>query len=1141
MDPRECWCLSVWSGFFAVLALTMLWSGGVRTAFAGQKEIVLREHLNRRWADQFVSYPLEAGTGECAPGSVRLEGPDGPVPVQLSDVELWPDGASVKSARLCFIVEELEPLSSNTYTVRWGPQAAPAVESDLEVTERDGSVVLASGRFAVRLLLGKKAYESPVPPAQVPGSVAQMRLRDGTWFGGSRLYGETAVASWESRLTARGPVFARVDTTYTYADGNTLQVTCQLAAGDYAMLVDMDVLKDSRDDGWELSLAGGVSLGEAVLLAGRAQPFARETTVKFDPSSEGPACYLSPCMTEGWFADSPGVMRLKLADKAGELQLTVRDVGAWVKPQERPFWANFARWYGGVVGHLWSGWTARRIPLYSSPDGGALMRMSLAAGARKWTVGHAEDGERLAESFSRKAMTAHAAVPGLDEVKDMVLDWNDAPRTRPYLFLRSQDFEDAARSNRAVYDGLRNVEALREALDRLGNFDLMRGVMEVASRYDAVIDSGLLTPEERKLFKAQMAYLAYETPSPRHWSLERGYMSGNPNMTVARITNVGILGMALPGHPMGPHWAQYAVDWVDYWLSETVDEGGSWPESSHYARVSWNEIVPFALAARSAGAHDFFEHPGFKRMAQFYEKTLTPPDPLRLTGPMVPARVGAPYGRGTRGDAWGVSGIVARATAESDPAFSQVMQWSWRGTGFNEQLGHSTAGATALYVSPRLPVCLPDWRSEYLPNLGYLLRSHLGTPQENYLLFISHYFRSPDGEIWASDTGMVSKWFAYGRPIGGAFVRIPETSHVMLVNRVLLACNWDPTSGDSPPTGYLSKPTQDGFASLPRADYCNVNFEVPQVDSGWWIRMPREVPAFPRRARVGQAPFTWRRQLMLARDDVPDGVNYLVLRDTVGGGQPTQWHFWTLSDKIGTPQEAANREDFLKDKPGAAVAPAHELKGDRFTALGQFGVDLEYYVATPADAPRYTLRYGVTGGAYGTHNFSEYQDLLHLQLEGDGTYFVALFPRLQDAPAPEFASLAGGKVIRISGRFGTDYCFLSEQSAQASADGASFRGTAGAVQDRACGLVLVLAAEGEVKYGDYSLSGGLPAILRLGQNAASVELPPDSPAAEVVMQLPGSWSLARGYPASRLAAQQGRYVLAVPEGTQRVTLKKEGR
>ena len=46
---------------------------------------------------------------------------------------------------------------------------------------------------------------------------------------------------------------------------------------------------------------------------------------------------------------------------------------------------------------------------------------------------------------------------------------------------------------------------------------------------------------------------------------------------------------------------------------------------------------------------------------------------------------------------------------------------------------------------------------------------------------------------------------------------------------------------------------------------------------------------------------TWQRRLMSVKDDDADGVRYIILRDTVRGDQPTQWHFWTLSEKIGTP------------------------------------------------------------------------------------------------------------------------------------------------------------------------------------------------------------------------------------------------
>lgn len=1128
------------------LLVALLCLVGPRPARAGAKEIVLAEHLNRRWEGQLVTYPLEAPKGQCVPGSVTLAGPNGPTAVQLSEVEVWPGTGQVKSARLSFVVRELKPLSSHTYTVSYGPKpasSAPAA-ADLKLVATDGQVETTTGRYGARLLVGQKDYETPAAAADVPGPILAMRLADGTWFGGSRLYGESLVKSWSSKLTAEGPVFARVETVYTYADGNTLKVSVRLADGDYALLIDMDVGQDAPDDGWELLLGGGVRVREGVLVSARG-PFTKELPAKLDAGDGQPVCYLNTWPSAGWFGNSPGMIRLKLDGRASELQLSVRDPGAWVEPSNEQPWMNFTLWTYEMIPRIWSGWQSKRIPLMAEKDGDLRMRINLFTGRRKWTVGQDADGRRLLDTYRGKEMTAHTPAPRLDEVKDMVLDWPDGRAKHPYLFMDARQVGNASARNTKAYAQARSVAGLRATLNRLGDIDLMRHVMAAAAQYDMIIDSDLITPAERKLFKAQAAYLGYQVVSPLHWSYERGYCSGNPNMTVSRIANMGVLGCALRDNPAGKRWALYAIDWAKYWLKEVTDEKGCWPESSHYARVSWSGFVQLAIAARRAGYHNFFADPKFKAMGLFYEKTLTPPDPLRRIGvgppredPSRGVRVGAPYGRGTRGDAWGLNGLLARATAASDPAYSRVMQWSWQASGYVERSSHNTAGVNSLYADPRLPARAPDWRSEYFPHLGYILRSYVGTPAENYLLFVSHYYRAADGEIWPADTGGIAKWFANGRPIGGAFKRIPESSHVLLENRVMLACNWDPAVGVSPESGYVTRTSQDAFAPLPLLDYVSVGFDVPEIKQHH-LKMPRKAPAFPKREAEGEPPFHWQRQALLTRSEHPGGVNYLVLRDTVSGGQPTQWHFWTLSEKIGTPQQAADREAFLKDKPGNKVCALRELVGDRFTALGQFDVDLDYYIAGPTGTPRYTLRYGTGGSAYGLRGFYEFQDLLHLQMGGDGCYFVAMFPRGRDEPAPAFSTLAKGKVIRIAGAFGTDYCFLSEEPDQVRAGPVRFAGTAGMVQDRPSGLALMLGAEGSVSCGDYSLAAAAPASLRVAPYGLRLELPEGAVGGKVTFRAPGRWSLHGARPGAALSKGWRSYVLTFADGTRCVQLTRQ--
>ena len=49
---------------------------------AGQQNIIIREHLGQRWTRELVTYPFAAEKGQCHPNSIKLIGPDGPVPVQ---------------------------------------------------------------------------------------------------------------------------------------------------------------------------------------------------------------------------------------------------------------------------------------------------------------------------------------------------------------------------------------------------------------------------------------------------------------------------------------------------------------------------------------------------------------------------------------------------------------------------------------------------------------------------------------------------------------------------------------------------------------------------------------------------------------------------------------------------------------------------------------------------------------------------------------------------------------------------------------------------------------------------------------------------------------------------------------------------
>jgi hypothetical protein len=123
-------------------------------------------------------------------------------------------------------------------------------------------------------------------------------------------------------------------------------------------------------------------------------------------------------------------------------------------------------------------------------------------------------------------------------------------------------------------------------------------------------------------------------------------------------------------------------------------------------------------------------------------------------------------------------------------------------------------------------------------------------------------------------------------------------------------------------------------------------------------------------------------------------------------------------------------------------------------------------------------------------NYAEYRDLLHLQLPGDGSYAVALFPRRRGEPAPEFAAAGDGTVVCVKTREGVDYDFLAEHERETRTAAVRFRGTAGSVQVRNGMTVMVLGSAGEVEFRGTLLAADGAASIRLRNREAEVELPP---------------------------------------------------
>lgn len=1117
------------------------------TGYAKQvsEQLTLREPLNQEYGNELVCFPLRAKDKACVADSVQVTGPGGPVAVQLSGVEFWPGKKKfVKSARLCFIVDEMKPLTTQVFAITYDTKKTLPLATDLQVNPEKGSIEITTNHVGLRLPLGEQAYPEPVAAKEVPGPLQAMRLGNGDWTGGSTLTGNVKVSKWSAQLADIGPIFARVTVTYTFADGNTLSLAATVAAGDNGNRWEMAVQDDRPELAVELRLPPVPGVKQAVLPKGYGQ-WAKDRTLALTPSTE-PFCFLSPDMSlANIWPDCPPTIRLA-AEGRPELVIRSRDPGAWADPVAPLTYGGFKMWDLDMIPKMWEVWKRKRIAVSYSADGTVTLRAALTKGQRKWTVsaGTPKVGDRL------------------DCVKEMVFDWPAASgQPHPRLFVSKQEAQEAwSRSGndpelakqlmaipyfagpalpvvikpaekRTQEERERTVAALRGELARMGNFDVMRQAIGLAAHYDALIDSDLLNPQDKAMFRAQMAYLGYVMADPGTWSMERGYLSGNPNMSCSYTLSLGVIACALSDHPMAKTWADYATSWMDKWLTDEVGENGEWmPEGSHYGFVSLAPMLSYAIAAQRAGHHDFTTDPRLKKLLLYFAKVHTPRDPQRANARVTPA-----FGRGTSGDSLGVFGLAARMYAKSDPQLSRVLQWMWTENGYPINLGDTRLGGyEGYYLDRRLPAEALPWDSELFPGLGALLRARFATPHESYVFAIAcaHAMRNLD--IWTPGIGGIAQWYGHGKPLSTCFAFKTGYSerHELLRDGVLLARNWGAAGDPKTPFGYYTETKFGTVASLPQVDYVRSAFVVTRPDDRDWF--PEKLPAYPRMTAAKEAKLDWTRQLLFLKDADPAGPAYLVLRDTTSGGQPTAWQFWSLSEKIGTPEQARDLTSFLADKPGQAILPARELpKADRYTALGQFDMDIEYFIVSPADTPRHTLRYGgVWAGV------PEYQDLLHLQMPGDGAYSVALFPRPRAEAAPTFSTLADGKIIKVAGPFGTDYGLLSLEETRASAEGVSLRGTAAAIQQRAAGTMLSLAAAGELRFKDYRLIAPTAAALHVAPDTLTLLLPPHSPGGQFTITATGTWTLKEQAAGLRLDTDAGRFLLTSPKGITRVILVK---
>ena len=783
----------------SLLPLFALWIAVLSAAQGGEQQIVLRDYLSQEWRNELLAYPFSAPAGACAQDSVALIGPRGPVPVQLSDVEYWPGTQWVRSAKLSFIAD-LPPLARDTYTVRYGDQPADRPVTDLEVVGGKDQVRLSTSKCGLRLLAGEKTYQPPASAAEVPGPVLGLRLANGAWVASSSMYGVRKITGYAARLVASGPVFGLAAVRYTFADGQSLELYVQLAAGEAQAQWSCYSSADAPQDGWRLRLTPGLD-GLRLPLTGeffnnRWNKLNETTAVELSKEPTGVITSLQPwhdwwdgqTQTE-WTFDTPALGKV--------LTMASRAPGDWVNPL--------------APGTLdsWDRWKKKMIPLFHEATGEVALHVNGVKGWRKWTLGNPGEsvGHRLdvvknyalewtpaaKSSFphlylSREEVAAYRAghpvdTKQIDELVRMANTWPpEGPgenyslpyAARAYLLTASPEVAARVKLKERFFIFL--DEAVRE------KFDFMRSTAGLANLYDILIDSGLLTPAEQQLARARMAYVGYILADPRVWSIERGYSASNGDINLCVVLAKGLVGCLLPDHPQARAWAASAVALTKKMLTEDVGPAGEWREGPHYINVSMYAMVPFAIAAGNVGFADLFADGALKRMALFNARSYLPPDPRYSD-----QRTSPPDN--TSGERWATPGMMARLLRKSDPELSANLEWIWLAAGASYRNDTGTLlGFEDVLLDRNLPAKAPTWGSEV--NRDYVRLVH------GFSTLDEHFFFAPANSnpgIWGYVGGAWSALYGYGKPLSvicGIYYGNPMSRESLLQSRVLAARDW---------------------------------------------------------------------------------------------------------------------------------------------------------------------------------------------------------------------------------------------------------------------------------------------------------------------------------------------------------------
>ncbi len=286
------------------------------------------------------------------------------------------------------------------------------------------------------------------------------------------------------------------------------------------------------------------------------------------------------------------------------------------------------------------------------------------------------------------------------------------------------------------------TEYWRKYLDTLVNGE---GIYEHATHYfmgclqhsgyllkaDQALASGLLTEDEKRLLKQQLALIGHllweNNLVPMH--AEARVNLGPANMSPMWLGTRYKYTALLANHPAFTERVKAVRDETVMLIERNLNEAGSSNACPHYTGASMVPVLDLLQQLQIAGVWDGFAD--IPRVAAFgeYELNLLTPPEIRFGG----LRKIIPVGDGSTEDAPRL-GQLATGLAPSNPALSARLIQAWYEMGCPHNQFHGTSLLKIDDTLPAAPLRLGD---AHLPGAYSVLRHGAGTPAETAVWMVN--------------------------------------------------------------------------------------------------------------------------------------------------------------------------------------------------------------------------------------------------------------------------------------------------------------------------------------------------------------------------------------------------------------------